>query len=351
MKKIKIADKWIGEGEPIFVIAEAGVNHNGQARLARKLIDVAVDAGVDAVKFQTFVTEEDISKYAELAPYQRIGSKAKSQLEMVKSLELSQDDFREISSYATRRNIMFLSTPFDKQSADLLDELNVPAFKIPSGEIVNAPLIEYIAAKGKPMIVSTGMSTMEEVREAVDIIRDKGNNKIVLLHCTSNYPAKIEDSNLKAMATLARTFRVPVGYSDHTEGVLVPAIASAMGACVIEKHFTLDKRLPGPDHKASLGPQELKKMVRTIRLVERALGTGQKIPVESEFEIMRVARRSIVAKVDIPKGSLITENMITFKRPGWGISPKNVKEVVGKKAKVSIEKDALVTLSCIEDPR
>jgi len=347
-KKIRIADRLVGDNEPTFVIAEAGVNHNGDLDLAKKLIDVAKNARADAVKFQTFVAEEGISKYAELASYQKAGVPAKSQLEMVKPLELSPDDFRELSRYAMNNEIMFLSTPFDKPSVDLLRELDIPAFKIGSGDITSLPLLEYIAAEGKTMIVSTGMSTIEEVRSAVDVIKGQNNNNIILLHCTSNYPAKIDDCNLEAMKTLRRIFRVPVGYSDHTEGILIPIVATAMGACIIEKHFTIDKSLPGPDHKASLNPQELKEMVESIRLVEKAKGSGEKMPVESEFEIMRVARKSIVASIDIPEGSTITEKMIAFKRPGWGIPPKDLKKIIGKKTKAKIRKDEVIKWENIE---
>jgi len=334
---MQIMDR-ISENAPVFIIAEAGVNHNGSIALAKQLIDVAAKSGADAVKFQTFIAEEVVSTDAPKAEYQKQTTDAsESQLDMIKKLELSKEDHRELMDYAKHKNIMFLSTPFDNKSVDLLVELGVPLIKISSGEITNHPFLEYIAKKGLPIILSTGMSSLKEVAEAVSVIKEAGCKDLTLLHCTSNYPARVEDCNL-----LEDAFDVPVGYSDHTPGIYVPLAAAAMGACVIEKHFTLDKNLPGPDHRASLEPAELEEMVRGIRLVEKALGSPVKAPVESELEVRDVARRSIVAKVDIPAGTVITEDMLVFKRPGTGVAPTDVSKLIGRKTKYDIKKDELI---------
>ncbi|MFZ2410168.1 MAG: N-acetylneuraminate synthase [Candidatus Methanoperedens sp.] len=333
----------------IFIIAEAGVNHNGSIELARKLIDIAAKAGADAVKFQTFVAEDIVSADAPKAEYQKQTTDAsESQFEMIKKLELSKEDHQELMAYADHKNIMFLSTPFDRKSVDLLVELGVPLIKVSSGEITNHQLLEYISRKELPIILSTGMSTLDEVAEAVSVIKEAGCKDLILLHCTSNYPARVEDCNLRAMKTMADALGVPVGYSDHTSGIYVSLAAAAMGACVIEKHFTLDKNLPGPDHKASLEPGELKEMVYGIRLVEKALGSPVKAPVESELEVRNVARKSIVAKVDIPAGTLIVEDMLSFKRPGTGIAPKDAVKFIGKIPVVDIKKDTLISLTMFE---
>jgi len=345
--KVKINDKLIGEEEPCFIIAEAGVNHNGSVELAKKLIDAAKDAGADAVKFQTFKAESVVVKDAQKAEYQKETTGEGSQYEMIKKLELTEEDFRELADYAKEKDIMFLSSPFDKESVDLLHELDVPAFKVGSGEITNLPLLRYIAKKGKPIILSTGMSTLGEIEEALDVIRSEGVEDIILLHCVSNYPARIEDVNLRALGTLKQAFKLPVGFSDHTLGITAPIAAVALGACVIEKHFTLDRNLPGPDHKASLEPEELKEMAKAIREVEKALGNGIKKPTKEEEEIKKVARRSIVAKVDISKGAIITEDMLDVKRPGTGIEPKYLKFIIGRKTKEDIKKDEIISLKMI----
>ena len=345
--KIRIEDKLIGEEEPCFIIAEAGVNHNGSVELAKKLIDAAKDAGADAVKFQTFKAESVVVKDAQKAEYQKETTGEGSQYEMIKKLELAEEDFRELADYAEKKDIMFLSSPFDKESVDLLHELDVPAFKVGSGEITNLPLLRYIAKKEKPIILSTGMSTLGEIEEALDVIRSEGVEDIILLHCVSNYPARIEDVNLRAMGTLKQAFKLPVGFSDHTLGITAPIAAVALGACVIEKHFTLDRNLPGPDHKASLEPDELKKMVKAIKEVEKALGNGIKKPTKEEKEIKKAARKSIVAKVDISKGTIITEDMLDVKRPGTGIEPKYLKFIIGRKAKEDIKKDDVIRFEMI----
>jgi len=346
MINLQIGSRTIGDGEPCFIIAEAGVNHNGDINLARKLIDAAKEAGADAIKFQTFKAEEVVTPYAEKAGYQKeTTSPNESQLEMIKRLELSKKDFEVLCGYAGEKGIIFLSTGFDKGSADLLERLGLPAFKIASGEINNFPFLKYIAAKGKPVILSTGMSTLKEVEEAVSVLRGDGIEKIILLHCVSCYPAKIEDTNLRAMETLKQTFDLPVGLSDHSSGVIMSIAAVALGACVIEKHFTLDKNLPGPDHKASLKPQELREMVGAIRDVEKALGDGVKRPVPAEEDIKMVARRSIVAITDIPEGSIITQEMLDVKRPGTGIKPSKLDIVIGKKAKKHIKSGELIAFA------
>jgi len=333
----------------IFIIAEAGVNHNGSIELAKQLIDAAALAGADAVKFQSFIAEEVVSINAPKAEYQKETTEiSESQYDMIKRLELSKKDHLELIDHAKNRNIIFLSTPFDERSVDLLVEFGVPLIKISSGEITNHPFLKYISKKGLPIILSTGMSTLEEVAEAISVIKEAGCKDLTLLHCTSNYPAHVEDCNLLAMNTMVDAFDVPVGYSDHTPGIYVSLVAVAMGACVIEKHFTLDKNLPGPDHRTSLEPTELEEMVRGIRLVEKALGSSVKAPVESELEVRDVARRSVVAKVDIPANTAITEDMLAFKRPGTGISPKDSNMLIGKITSQDINKDEIFKFNKLE---
>lgn len=342
MKEIRILNKAVGVGNPCFVIAEAGVNHNGSFRLAKKMVDAAEDAGADAVKFQVFTTERVVTKTADKALYQKRTKGEGGQYEMLKKLELTEDEFTKLAAYAQRKNIIFLASAFDERSVDLLEGLKVPAFKIPSGEITNFPLLRHIARKVKPIILSTGMSTLGGIAEALEVIRGEGADEVVLLHCVSDYPAKVEEMNLRAMNTLRRSFEFPVGLSDHTLGVTIPIAAVALGAAVIEKHFTLDKKLPGPDHKASLEPNELKEMINCIRNVEKALGNGIKRPTKNEEKIKKVVRKSIVARTKIPKGTVITKEMLDFKRPGIGIEPKYLERVVGKRVKRDIEADELI---------
>ena len=340
--KIKIGGKLIGAGNPCFIIAEAGVNHNGKLSLAKKLIDKAKEAGVDAVKFQTFKAENIVTKEAKQAKYQtkNIGKK-ESQFAMLKRLELSYADFRNLKKYCDRKKIIFLSTPHSsKEDVDIVAEL-CPVIKIASGDLTNLPFLKYIAKKDLPIILSTGMANLREVKEAVKTILSI-NKKIILLHCTTNYPTPVNEVNLRAMFTMGEEFNLPVGYSDHTQGMEVSLAAAAMGACVIEKHFTLNKKLPGPDHKASLGPEELKAMVRGIRNIQAALGDGTKKPTPSEMETAKVARKSIVAAKNIKKGTEIREDMLVIKRPGTGIAPKYFNEILGKKAKKDIKKEFLI---------
>ena len=327
----------------IFIIAEAGDNHNGNFDLALQLVDKAAEAGADCVKFQTFVTENVISKFAEKADYQKqTTGENESQYEMVKKLELSFEQFRLIQKYCQEKNIMFLSTPFDLDSIDFLEEIQIPFWKISSGEITNLPYLEKIAKTGKDIIMSTGMCTMEEIEAALSVLREHGAGKITLLHCNTEYPTPFEDVNLRAMQEMKEAFGVPVGYSDHTVGIEVPIAAAAMGASVIEKHFTLDKNMEGPDHKASLEPEELKQMVCSIRNIEQAMGSGKKQPSPSEKKNISIARKSIVAKRKIKQGEQLTEDNLYIKRPGDGISPMRWYEIIGLAAVKDFEEDELI---------
>lgn len=349
VKPIIIAGRAVGPGQPCFVIAEAGVNHNGDVGQARRLIDVAVEAGADAVKFQTFRSEAVVSAAAPKAAYQRATTgAAESQLEMVRRLELPFEAFRELRAYAREAGIVFLSTPFDQESADFLASMDVPALKVASGEITNLPFLEHLARKGKPMLVSTGMSDLEEVRAAVEAIRAAGNAEIALLHCVSNYPAQAASSNLRAMETMRTKLGVPVGLSDHTLGIEVSLAAVALGACILEKHFTLDRDLPGPDHKASLEPGELKALVAGIRTVESALGDGIKQPVEEERETRAVARRSLVAARDLPAGTVLTEDAVAILRPGTGLPPSARASVLGKRVRRAVSAGTPITADLLQ---
>ncbi|MDE6386378.1 MAG: N-acetylneuraminate synthase [Lachnospiraceae bacterium] len=329
--------------EHIFIIAEAGDNHNGSLDLAFQLVDKAAQAGADCVKFQTFVTEEVISKRAEKAQYQKESTGAdESQYEMVKKLELTFDNFRQLQQYAKKKGLMFLSTPFDIPSVDFLESIEVPYFKIPSGEITNLPYLIRIAQTGRDIILSTGMAEMEEIEAAVKVLREHGAGEISLLHCNTEYPTPMEDVNLRAMLTLKEKFGVRVGYSDHTKGIEVPIAAAALGAEIIEKHFTLDHNMEGPDHKASLEPDELKAMVAGIRNIEKALGNGIKTASGSEKKNIDIARKSIVARRRIAKGEILSEDNLAVKRPGGGISPMKWYEVLGTRAVRSFEEDEMI---------
>ncbi|MCL2116402.1 MAG: N-acetylneuraminate synthase [Methanobrevibacter sp.] len=338
--KVEFGNVCIGDGEKIFIIAEIGVNHNGDINLAKKMIKEAAKSGANAVKFQTFITEDMITKNTKKAKYQEKNSKGSSQAEMIKKLELSKDDFFELSNYARSNNVLFLSSPFDIKSVDLLDKLDVPGFKIGSGELNNFELLEYIEKKGKPIIISTGMSTLEEIQETYNFIKNK--DQLIILHCITGYPSKFEDANLKFITTLKEKFEVPIGFSDHSLGIELAIASVGLDVCVIEKHFTIDKTLDGPDHKASLEPQDFKAMVDAIRNVEIAMGDGERTMCESELEIKKVARKSIVAAVDIPKGSILNKKMLAIKRPGTGIEPKYLKSLIDKKTTVDIRKDDLI---------
>lgn len=330
----------------VFVIAEAGVNHNGSIDLARQLVDVAVEAGADAVKFQTFKTELCISKDAQKAAYQveNTGNATETQYEMVKKLELSEEMHHELISYCKQKNIMFLSTPFDHDSIELLDKLGLEIFKIPSGEITNLPYLRHIGSLKKKVILSTGMADIGEIEDALDVLIESGTKKddITVLHANTEYPTPMEDVNLKAMVTIGNTFDISFGYSDHTLGIEVDIAAVALGASCIEKHFTLDKTMEGPDHKASLEPDELKAMVSAIRNIELALGSSVKKPSPSESKNKPIARKSIVAKTDIKKGEIFSVDNLAIKRPGNGISPMRWDEIVGTIAKKDYSEDELI---------
>jgi len=344
-----IERKLIGDRNPTFIIAEAGVNHNGDINIAKALVDSAAVAGVDAVKFQTFKTEKLVTGYAEMAQYQKhnIG-KTESQFNMLKKLELSYDDFIEIQKYCMQKNIMFLSTPFDFESADFLFSIGMKAFKISSADLTNIPFLEHIARFNKPIILSSGMATLSEIEDAINAIYCTGNKEVAVLHCTSNYPAKLQSVNLNAMNTIKNAFKIVSGYSDHTEGITVAIAAAAMGANIIEKHFTLDKCMEGPDHSASLNPLELKDMATAIRNVEMALGNGLKMYNASELDTMKAARKSIVAARDIRAGESISLIDLDYKRPGTGLSPKLYLDIVGKKTSIDIKMDEQIVLNMLK---
>ena len=331
--------------DKIVIIAEAGVNYNGQLELACKMADEAKQAGVDIVKFQTGIPEKVISRYAEKANYQKDNTGAdESQLEMVKKLMLRFDEFILLKEYCEKIGIKFLSTPFDVDSIDFLNTLGCNIWKIPSGEITNLPYLLRIAKTNKPIMLSTGMSTLEEVGNALDVLKQHGAGEVTLLHCTTQYPTAFEDVNLKAMLTLKDVFGCKVGYSDHTKGIEVPNAAAALGASVIEKHFTLSRNMEGPDHKASLEPNELAMMVRSIRNIESALGDGKKKPVKIEITNMTAARKSIIAARNIKKGEVLDEANLTTKRPGNGISPMRWQEIVGTVAVRDFQEDELIEI-------
>ena len=329
----------------VYIIAEAGVNHNGSLELAKKLIDVAVEAKADAVKFQTFVAQEVISEVAPKADYQKhVTAASESMLDMVRKFELDEHAHQELMRYCASKKIAFLSTPFDFPSVDLLHRLGLTTFKIPSGEITNIPYLRKIGALKKKIILSTGMADMGEIKNALEILENAGTprTRITVLHCNTAYPTPVEDVNLKAMLVIKEKFKVEVGYSDHTPGIEVPIAAVALGASVIEKHFTLDKSLPGPDHQASLSPDELKLMVTSIRNIEKALGDGVKKPSTSELKNKAIARKSLIARKKISKDHIITSDDIAIKRPGTGIAPQDMEKVIGLKTTCDIERDSVI---------
>lgn len=330
-----------------LIIAEAGVNHNGDISLAKQLIDAAVYAGADIVKFQTFKTEKLVTKNAIKASYQKKNTDDSSQFDMLKKLELDVETHLELIDYCNLKKIKFGSTAFDLESIDLLTELVGDFWKIPSGEITNLPYIKKIGALNKNVIVSTGMSNLIEVGQCIDVLIDAGTDRenITVLHCNTEYPTPMKDVNLKAMLTLKEAFKVDIGYSDHTLGIEIPIAAVAMGAKVIEKHFTLDKTLDGPDHKASLEPKELKQMIDAIRNIEVALGTGIKEPSQSEIKNKSIARKSVVAKTDIKAGDILTMDNLAIKRPGEGISPMNIEMLIGSRAIKDFKQDDYIELS------
>ena len=341
--RVRIGDRFVGEGEPCFVIAEAGANHNRDLRMGRELIDVAAEAGADAVKFQTYSAETLYSKKTPRFSYLE-GVSDKETWDLIKEIELPREWQGELAAHAARRGIRFLSSPFDHRAVDELDALGVPAYKIASFEIVDLDLIGYAAARGRPMILSTGLASYEDIADAIAACVAAGNRDVILLQCASLYPAPPARMNLRAMATLRQAFALPVGLSDHSLGIHVATAAVALGAAVVEKHFTLDRRLPGPDHPFAIEPAELEAMIRQIREVEAALGDGLKLgPAPEEEEMHQKGRRSLVAARPIPRGTRIERSMVAIKRPGFGIRPKFIDLVVGRVAKVDIEEDAVLT--------
>ena len=344
MAQIEIGGRMVGPGHRCFVIAEAGVNHNGDLDLGRALVRAAADAGADAVKFQTFSAERLVTATAPKATYQiERTDPEETQRGMLQGLELGMHEHQELIKECARHNILFLSSPFDEESADLLAELDVVAYKVPSGEITNLPYLRHLASKRRPLIVSTGMSNMEEVASAVAAIRETADVPVVLLHCVSLYPAPAAGSNLRAMDTMRAAFGVPVGFSDHTEGSAIALAAVAMGADMIEKHLTTSRSLPGPDHAASLEPGELGLLIAEIRAVESARGDGVKRPLPAEAATAATARKSLVAAVDIPKGKVISRDMLAVKRPGTGLPPAQMETIVGRKARTTISAGSVIT--------
>jgi N,N'-diacetyllegionaminate synthase len=326
-----------------FVISEAGVNHNGSIDLALRLVDAAKASGANAVKFQTFRAQRLASRAAHKAAYQeRTTANTESQFQMLQRLELDVTAHRRLMDHCQQVGIQFLSSPFDMESADLLAEMDLPLFKVPSGEITNLPFLKHIARKGKPMIVSTGMSTLGEVEEAVNVLRDAGATQLTLLHCVTEYPAPYNEINLRAMQTLKTAFGLPVGYSDHTPGIEIAVAAVALGAEVIEKHLTLDRALPGPDHHASLEPAEFAQMVSSIRHVEQSLGNGIKVPVPCEVPNIAVARKSIVAARGLAAGRTLVAADLEIKRPGNGLAPKFLPALIGRTLRVSVREEELL---------
>lgn len=337
-----------GKGGACYVIAEAGVNHNGDIGVARELVKAAAESNADAIKVQTFIAEDVTAPTARKAVYQlETTSKKESQLEMLRSLELPREAHAELQELCRDLGVAFVSTPFDTKSVDLLDELGVPFIKIGSGEVTNLPFLEYVARKGRPIVLSTGMSTLAEVDEAVCAIERAGCTDLTLLHCVSNYPADPAAVNLRAMETMHQAWGHPVGYSDHTPGIAVAVAAAALGACVIEKHFTLDRTLPGPDHRASLEPGVFREMVDAIRTVERAMGDGRKAPAASEIETAAAARRSLVAARDIAPGETLREEDVAILRPGTGLPPSMLRYVLGCTTRTAIKAGALLELEML----
>jgi len=347
--RIMLGKKIIGDGYPTLIIAEAGVNHNGSIRLAKKLILAAKNAGADAVKFQTYVTEDLIKRKVSKAPYQQKNKEdTEDQFEMLKRLELTFKEVKELKEFADEKGITFLSTPFDLKSVKVLERIGVPAFKIGSGDLTNISLLKYVALRKRPVLLSTGMASMDDIQLALNTIRSTGNNQIAIMHCTSEYPASLSDCNLRAIGTLKQAFQVPVGYSDHTIEVSTPAFAVSAGACFIEKHLTLDYKMKGPDHKASLEPNEFQEMIQEIRRTEELLGSPLKKPTNGERKMRRYVRKSIVSATDIEKGKIIKDSMLTVKRPGTGIEPKYLPELIGMISRKRIEKDMLISWDMVE---
>lgn len=339
IKHVKIGNRLVGDGQPCFIIAEAGVNHNGNPELAKKLIEIAAAAGADVVKFQKRTNEDILTKEALAAPYIKPTALAPTYGEHRAKLELNESVWKELSEFAAGKNIMLSASAWDPKSADFLEKLDVPFYKVASADIINLPLLEHIAKKGKPVILSTGMSTLEEVDEAVNAIK-KHNDQLIILHCVSNYPCEDGEVNLATMKVLKDRYQVPVGYSSHDKGVAIPAVAVALGASVIEKHFTIDRTMVGPDHAASLEPQGLEKMIKYIRHGQAAIGKEEKFINDKEKEVRVRLSKSIVAKRKISKGTVIASDMLTVKGPGNGLKPKYITQLCGKIAQCDLAEDA-----------
>lgn len=349
VRPVRIGSRKIAPGEPVFVIAEAGVNHNGDVELACALVEAAADAGADAVKFQTFVADQVASRTAPKAAYQLTTTDpAESQQALLKRLELGCKDFEIVQARCIARGILFLSTPFDVPSVDLLDAMGVPAFKVPSGEVTNVPFLRHVARKGKPVLMSTGMCDLAEVEAAVVVLRQAGCAELALLHCVTSYPAPPHEVNLRAMGTLQHAIRVPVGFSDHTNGCAIALAATALGACVIEKHLTVDRHLPGPDHAASLEPAEFRALVRDVRSVEQSLGDGEKRPAPSETANRDIVRRSLAAAADVPVGTPLRAELLTALRPGTGLPPAAIDRLIGRRAARDLRAGELLGWSDVE---
>lgn len=347
---MRIADIELGSGR-CLIIAEAGVNHNGDIGLAREMVDAAREVGADALKLQTFRAGLLAAPSAGQAEYQlRSIGRRQTQLEMLESLELTHDEHLEIRDRCESLGLVFLSTPFDEVSADMLGQLGVPAFKTSSGDLTHLGLLSHIARKQRPMIISTGMATLGEIEQAVSAVERAGSSELVLLHCVSDYPAAPEDVNLRAMKTLSLAFGYPVGLSDHTQGLAIALAAAALGATVIEKHFTLDRSLPGPDHQASLEPSELSELVSGVRAVEAALGDGRKRPCDSELEVAKVARRSLVAATAVPAGAELRADMLAVRRPGTGIRPERLEQIIGHRVRVALDPGEVLMDEHLEGP-
>ncbi|MEE9379269.1 MAG: N-acetylneuraminate synthase family protein [Candidatus Lokiarchaeia archaeon] len=347
MNSFLIGNRKVGKNAPVFVIAEAGSNHNRNLHQAKKLIEIAAEAEVDAVKFQTYSAETLYSKKTPNPDYLEGKLTQKSMWQLIKDIEIPREWQAELADYSKSHNLIFLSTPFDYKAVKELEELNMPAYKIASFEIVDLPFLREIAQIGKPIILSTGMASLGDIEDAINAIKEIEDVPIALLHCAINYPPPFEDLNLKAIKTLKTAFQVPVGYSDHTMSLAIPAVCVALGASIIEKHFTTDRNLKGPDHKFALESNELKKMVKYIREIEASLGSSIKFMPKSEDNLYKLARRSIIARKEIPKGKMIVKSDLIIKRPGYGIAPKFINIVIGRTAKSDIDEDEIITWDMI----
>ncbi|MFW6016130.1 MAG: N-acetylneuraminate synthase [bacterium] len=349
-QEIKIENKIINEKSPSFFIAEAGVNHNGDLVLAKKLVDAAFEAGADAVKFQTFSTDRLIIKDTKKAKYQVSNTgNNDSQYDMLKELELSFEEHKIIKDYCDKKGIIFMSTPYDKESVEMLDDLGVPAYKVASTDNTNLPFLRYLSQRDKPVILSTGMAYLSEITQSVKVFEDNKFKDLIILHCVSNYPIEVEKTNLSVINTLRNSFKTIVGYSDHSEGIGAAPFSIPFGSKVIEKHFTLDKDMSGPDHKASLNPKELKETINLIRKVEKAVGNGIKVPILEEKDSRSKLQKSLVSKSKISKGTVIREDMLISKRPGTGISPLYINDIIGRKTKIDIEDNTILDLEMFKE--